>query len=105
MAPRLTAALAAATMCLLLLASASSLAVSAGSLGAGWAAVSACQGGGFVLAYTINTSGQITTVNVSGIAAACAGGTLRLTLTNGTTSVGAGTVSPLGASGSASVAL
>lgn len=61
------------------------------SLGAGSAVVSACDTNGFTVGYT-TSSGNVTAVNVSGIAdPGCEGGQLSLTLasTSGT-SVGAG---------------
>ena len=69
---------------------AASLAATAARVGAGTGAVTACDGDGFVFHHVIDTSGRITTVSVVGIHASCAGGRLRLTLTSGTTSVGAG---------------
>ena len=89
------------------LATASSMPLVAPSVGAGTAAVSACDTDGFTLRHTVDTSGRLTVVTVGSMAAACAGGTLRLTATNGTTSVGEGTA-PLptsGFSGSATVTL
>lgn len=86
-------------------ASAAAIPTSAGSLGAGTASVSSCDANGFVFAASIDTSGRITSVAVSGIDPACAGATLRVTLASGTTSVGSGSVAlpSSGFTGSASV--
>jgi hypothetical protein len=73
-------------------ASATAISIDSGSLGAGTAAVSPCDGDGFTFAATIDTSEKVTTVSVSDIAMACAGAILRVTLANGTTSVGSGSV-------------
>lgn len=54
------------------------------------AELSFCDGDGFSYRYTSSADGQLTAVQVTSISAACAGGTLRLTLTNGTSSVGSG---------------
>ena len=84
---------------------AASIPITGGTVGAGTAAVSACDPDGFTYRYAVDSSGKITTVTVGSIALACAGGTLRLTLTNGTTSVGSGSASlpASGFSGSASI--
>jgi hypothetical protein len=71
-------------------AAASSLPTTAAPLASGTAVVSACDTDGFALRTTIDTNGRITTVAVTSMAAPCAGGTLRVTLANGTTSVGEG---------------
>jgi hypothetical protein len=86
---------------------AASLAATVPRLGSGTVAVTACDANGFTFAHSIDTAGRITSVTVSGIDAACAGGTLRLTLTNGTTSAGSGSTSlpSSGFSGTASVAI
>jgi len=96
-----------AVVAVLELAAAASMPTSAPPLGGGTADVSACDTGGFTFLHTIDTSGRITSVTVDAIAAPCAGGTLRLTLTNGTTSVGSGTASlpSVGFSGSATVSV
>jgi hypothetical protein len=72
---------------------AASIPTTGATVGAGTSAVSACDPDGFTYQYTVDTSGKITTVTVGSIAVACAGGTLRLTLANGTTSVGSGSAS------------
>ena len=89
------------------LAAAASLPATAATLGAGTAAVSACDTDGFTFRHTIDTSGRITTVTIGSMAAGCAGGTLRVTVTNGTTSVGEGTAAlpAVGFSGSAAVTM
>ena len=71
---------------------AASLTTTAARLGAGTSAVSACDGDGFTFRHVIDTSGRITTVTTTGIHLSCAGGTLRVTLVNGTASVGSGSV-------------
>ncbi|MGH2462976.1 MAG: hypothetical protein ACRDFZ_05035 [Candidatus Limnocylindria bacterium] len=89
------------------LAAAATMATSAPPLGAGTADVSACDTDGFTFRHTIDTSGRITSVMVGAMAPQCAGGTIRLTLTNGTTSVGSGSASlpAVGFSGSATVSI
>lgn len=89
------------------LAVASSMPLAVPFVGAGTAAVSACDTDGFTLRHTVDTSGRLTVVTVGSMAAACAGGTIRLTATNGTTSIGAGTASlpSSGFTGSATVTL
>jgi hypothetical protein len=68
---------------------AASLGNIAGNLGAGSAPVAACDTD-FGAAYT-TVSGNVTGVNVTGIAAQCAGGALSVTLTNGAgTALGSG---------------
>ncbi len=86
---------------------AAGLTTTAARLGAGTGAVAACDGDGFTFKPVIDTSGRITTVTTSGIHGACAGGTLRLTLVNGTASVGSGSVAlpSAGFSGSADVSI
>jgi hypothetical protein len=104
-APRLALVAGAAALIFLVSAAAASLPTTSGTLGAGIASVTACDGDGFTFRYTLDTTGHITTVTVSSIASACAGGTLRVTLTNGTTSVGSGSASlpSSGFSGTATV--
>jgi hypothetical protein len=89
------------------LAAAAALPTTATTLGAGTATVSACDTDGFTFRHTIDTSGRITSVMVGSMDAGCAGGTLRVTLTNGTTSVGEGAVAlpAVGFSGSAGVTM
>jgi hypothetical protein len=84
---------------------AASLPVTSGRLGGGTATVNRCDGDGFTFLPTLDTSGSVTSVSVTSIASTCAGGTLRLTLVNGTTSVGSGTSSlpSSGFSGTATV--
>ena len=75
------------------LASAASLGVTSRRLGAGTAAVAACDSDGFAYLYAIDTTGQIVSVTVNSIASACAGGTLRVTLANSAaTAIGSGVV-------------
>ena len=73
-------------------AAAASLTAAAARLGVGTAPVLACDGDGFVFKHVIDTAGRITSVTVSGIDASCGGGTLRLTLVNGSAGVGSGSV-------------
>ncbi len=86
---------------------AAGLTTTAAGLGAGSSAVAACDGDGFTFQAVVDTSGRITTVTTSGIHGACAGGTLRVTLVNGTASVGAGSVAlpSVAFSGSADVSI
>jgi hypothetical protein len=63
-------------------AAAATLAVTSTTLGAGRTAVPACDTDGFTFTHTLDTSHNVATVTVSGIAAACAGATLQLTLAN-----------------------
>jgi hypothetical protein len=72
---------------------AASLTTTAARLGAGTAAVTACDPNGFAFHHVIDTAGRITTVSATGIHASCAGGTIRLTVVNGTSSVGSGSAS------------
>ena len=64
--------------------------VNARTLGAGAAAVASCDSDGVGISYT--TSGTtVTDVTVTGVAAACTGGMLRVVLANASgTSIGAG---------------
>lgn len=71
-------------------AAATDLPVTSAPVGAGTVAVATCDGNGFVLRLAVSGAGAVTAVNASGIHAACAGGTLRVTLVNGTASVGSG---------------
>ena len=100
--------LAALVLGALIVASAASLVPTSRRLGAGTVAVAACDANGFAYRYAIDTSGQIVSVTVDSIAAACAGGTLRLTLANSaSTAIGAGVVTlpSTSFSGTATVAL
>ena len=84
---------------------AASVSISAGRLGAGSASIAACDANGFSYGPTIDTSGRITSITVSGIDTGCAGATLRVTLTSGTTDVatGSGSLPSSGFTGSAVV--
>jgi hypothetical protein len=86
---------------------AASMSVTSSRLGGGTAAVNRCDTNGFTFLPTLDTSGRVTTVTVASIAATCAGGTLRLTIANGTTSVGSGTsnLPSSGFTGSATVTI
>ena len=60
------------------------------AVGTGSGAVSACDTDGFTISYT-TASGNVTQAVVGGIAAACAGGSLQLTLTDSSgASIGSG---------------
>ena len=86
---------------------ASNLNVTTIKLGAGSAGVAVCDPDGLSFRYTSNNAGQVTQVSVTDIHAACAGGTLKVTLSNGSASVGTGSVSlpASGFTGTASVSL
>jgi hypothetical protein len=88
-------------------AAAAALPTTATTLGAGTGTVSACDTDGFTFHHTIDTSGRITSVTVGSMDAGCAGGTLRVTLTNGANSVGEGSVAlpAVGFTGSAAVTM
>ena len=88
-------------------AAAAAVPTTAARLGAGTAAVAACDTDGFTFRFTVDSTGHITSVVVGAMAGTCAGGTLRLTLANGTTSVGSGTASlpASGFTGSASISV
>jgi hypothetical protein len=96
-----------AVLALILLVSAvaASMSVTSASLGAGTAAVNRCDPDGFTFLPALDSSGRIATVRVTSIAAGCAGGKHRLTLANGTASVGSGstTLPSSGFTGSATV--
>jgi hypothetical protein len=93
--------------CGLQTAAAASLTATAGRLGAGTAAVGTCDGNGFTFRHVVDTAGRIGTVTTTGLHASCAGGTLRLTLVNGTASVGSGSAAlpSSGFTGSVDVAI
>jgi hypothetical protein len=74
-------------------AAAASVAVSPRAIGGGIASVNACDSNGFAFMPALDATGHVTTVTVGSIAGACAGGTLRVTLVNGTSSVGSGSAS------------
>lgn len=75
-------------------AAAASLGVTSNAIGAGNHSLTACDSDGFTFSRTVNSSGQITGMTISGIALACAGGTLTVTVTNSSdVSIGAGSVS------------
>lgn len=71
-------------------ASAATLPTSSIRVGGGSAVVSQCDSDGFSATAFATTGGKVTSVTVGGIAAACSGGSLRVNLTQGTTSVAAG---------------
>jgi hypothetical protein len=72
-------------------AAAGGLPVASVSLGAGTAELVPCDGDGVRMAYGLSVDARITTVTVWDIDPACAGGTVRLTLTGGTQVIGAAT--------------
>ena len=88
----LAAALALAT------AAAAGLDVAGGGVGAGTASVARCDPDGFSLSFT-TLGGDVTAVSVGGIAAACVGGELSVTLTSSGANVGGG--GPVSVAGSA----
>lgn len=89
------------------LAAAAALPTTAAPLAGGTAAVNACDPDGFTFRHAVDTSGRISNVTVGSMAGTCAGGTLRVTLANGTTSVGSGTAAlpSVGFNGSATVSM
>ena len=88
-------------------AAASALPTTPAPLAGGSATVSSCDSDGFTYRYSVNTSGQVTSVVVGSVSSTCAGGVLRLTLTNGSTSVGSGSASlpSSGFTGSATISV
>ena len=71
-------------------ASAASLGLSTGKLGAGSATVSGCTSSSLTTTRNVDNSGNVTQVNVTGVPQACAAETLAVTLQNSTnTSLGA----------------
>lgn len=81
-----------ATVVLAGAASASSLPLAAGSLGAGAASVTSCDSGGVDFRYAVDGAGAVTSVTVTNIDPACQGATLRVALTNAGAEVGSGWV-------------
>ncbi len=73
------------------LAFAASLSVATEPSAGGTSTIASCDADGFTFKPTLDGSQRITSVTISGIATPCAGGLLRLTLVNGSTSVGSGT--------------
>jgi hypothetical protein len=63
-------------------ASAASLGLTSGKLGAGSAAVSGCTSSSLTATRNVDNSGNVTQVNVLGVPQACAGETLAVTLEN-----------------------
>ena len=73
-------------------ASAASLGLSTGTLGAGNATVSGCTSSSLTATRNVDNSGNVTQVNVTSVPQACAGETLAVTLQNSShTSLGAAT--------------
>ena len=71
-------------------ASAASLGLTSGKLGAGNATVSGCTSSSLTATRNVNNNGNVTQVNVTGVPQACAGQTLAVTLENSSqTSLGA----------------
>ena len=71
-------------------ASAATLGLGTGTLGAGSAAVSGCTSSSLTATRNVNNSGNVTQVDVLGVPQACAGQTLAVTLENSShTSLGA----------------
>lgn len=73
-------------------ASASSLPLSSGSLGAGIGNVASCDGSGVDFSYAVDAAGSVTFVTVRNIDPACQGGSLSVTLTASGANVGAGSL-------------
>ena len=82
---------------------ASNLSTAAQSLGAGKSAIAKCDTDG-VTTLQVLTGNNVTSITVSGIAAACGTGTLSVSLNNGTTS-STGSAAVPGGGGSMTVAL
>ena len=73
-------------------ASAASLGLSTGKLGAGSATVSGCTSSSLTAIRSVDNSGNVTQINVTSVPQACAGETLAVTLQNSShTSLGAAT--------------
>ncbi len=73
-------------------ASAASLGLSTGNLGAGSATVSGCTSSSLTATRNVDNSGNVTQINVTSVPQACAGETLAVTLQNSShTSLGAAT--------------
>jgi len=71
-------------------ASAASLGISTGKLGAGSASVTGCTSSSLTATRNVDNNGDVTQVNVTGVPQACAGQTLGVTLENSSqTSLGA----------------
>lgn len=82
-------------------ASAATLPTSSIKVGGGSAVVSTCDADGFSATTFTTSGGKVTSVTVGDIAAACAGGSLRVDLTQGTASIAAG--GPVTVSGTSQV--
>ena len=83
------AALGATGLVMSVYASAATMPAGTTPVGAGSAAVLSCDPDGFTPTFT-TSAGRVTSVTVGGIAPACSGGILRVTLTQGTASVASG---------------
>ena len=70
-------------------ASAATMPTVTGKVGGGSASVGRCDADGFTTNFT-TSGGRITSVTVGGIAAGCAGGSLRVTITQGNASAATG---------------
>src|SRR5687768_12108877 len=70
-------------------ASAATMPTSTIKVGGGSAGVGTCDADGFTTTF-MTSAGKVTSVTVGGISAACVGGSLRVTLTQGTASVATG---------------
>src|SRR5437868_14812649 len=87
-------------------ASAASLGLGTGQLGAGSATVSGCTSSSLTATRNVDNSGNVTQVNVTSVPQACAGQTLAVTLQNSShTSLGAGTTVVGTCSGGCTVAV
>ena len=99
MLARLLGALGLATAAAATFAAAASVAVGSGGVGAGNAPVGRCDADGFTYTRSIDTAKKVTGATIGGIATACAGGTLNVTLANASgAAIAAGSV-PLPSSG------
>lgn len=86
----IVAALGATGLVMSVHASAATMPASTTRVGAGSAAVLRCDSDGFTASSFTTSGGKVTSVMVGGIAAACQGGLLSVTLTQGSTSVASG---------------
>ena len=83
---------------------AASLSLTSATLGAAQVAIPRCATGALTVLPNLNGSANIVSVTVSGIPAACGGGTMKLTVNNGTTN-SSGSAAVPGAGGSLTVTL
>lgn len=87
-------------------ASAASLGLATGQLGAGSATVSGCTSSSLTATRNVNNSGNVTQVNVTSVPQACAGETLAVTLENSShTNLGAASTTVGACTGGCTVAV